>query len=151
LIALARVRLNKIRLVCLNSCCPKGSEFSSCPDERRALIQPCHTARGSIRASRGCLRTSRETANLWVSQKRTSVAEAVNHRSIYGTAEAVPFVQRRFFIQFFGCCPEAAVCTECAVAAKKPSSTYAVPFVRQSLPRDFMRRPSWTHEGSESA
>jgi hypothetical protein len=25
----------------------------------------------------------------------------------------------------------------------KPSSTYAVPFVRQSLPLDFMRRLSW--------
>jgi hypothetical protein len=39
-------------------------------------------------------------------------------RAIYGTAKAVPFVQRRFFIQFFCCCPEAAVGTECAVAAK---------------------------------
>jgi hypothetical protein len=37
---------------------------------------------------------------------------------IYGTAEPVPFVQRRSFIQFFGCCPEAAVGTKCAVAAK---------------------------------
>jgi hypothetical protein len=71
---------------------------------RRARVQPCHIARGSIRDSRGCLRTSRETANLWVSQKRTSAAKAVVGMA-YGTAEAVPFVQRRSFIQLFGRCP----------------------------------------------
>jgi hypothetical protein len=34
-------------------------------------------------------------------EKRTSVAKAVKRRQFYGTAEAVPFVQRRVFIQFF--------------------------------------------------
>jgi hypothetical protein len=68
-------------------------------------FRPCHTTRGSIRALRGCVRTSRETVNLWVSQKRTPAAEAVVGTASYGTAEAVPFVQRRFFIQIFGRCP----------------------------------------------
>jgi hypothetical protein len=34
-------------------------------------------------------------------EKRTSVAKAVKRRRFYGTAEAVPFVQRRSFIQLF--------------------------------------------------
>jgi hypothetical protein len=32
-------------------------------------------------------------------EKRTSAAEAVKQAGLYGTAEAVPFVQRRFFPQ----------------------------------------------------
>src|ERR1700733_14507155 len=51
-------------------------------------------------------------------QNVPSRQKAVRQSAIYGSAEAVPFIQRRFFIQFFGWCPEAAVCTECDVAAK---------------------------------
>ena len=51
---------------------------------------------GSIRALRGCLRTSRETANLRVSQKRTSAAEAVKHRiGIGGRVTSPPLPHHR--------------------------------------------------------
>ena len=37
-------------------------------------------------------------------EKRTSAAKAVKRACIYGTAEAVPFVERRFFPQHFSPC-----------------------------------------------
>jgi hypothetical protein len=90
------------------------------------------------------MRTSRETANLWVWQKRTSAAEAVKHQAIYGTAKAVPFVQRRFFIQFSCRCPEAAVGAECTVAAKSRHARMPCPSFDSLLPQDFTRfRQVW--------
>jgi hypothetical protein len=79
---------------------------------------------------------SRETANLWVSKSRQAQA-------IYRTAEAVPFVQRRFFIQFFWLLPRGRSLYRMRRRGQKLSNTYAVPLVRQSHPKDFMRRPCW--------
>src|ERR1700693_5423365 len=87
---------------------------------------------GSIRALRGCLRTSRETANLWVSQKRTSAAEAVKHRRFTARLKPCPSYRDAFSFRFL------AVAMRQQVVQNAPAD--AVPFARQSLPQDFMRR-----------
>jgi hypothetical protein len=69
-------------------------------------------------------------------EKRTSAAKAVKREDIYGTAEPVPFVQRRFFLHFLAVATEPAVCAECALKPDVFSIVYdrteVVPFV-QSL------------------
>ena len=72
---------------------------------RVARVQPCHSARGSIKALRGCLRTSRETANLWVSQKRTSAAEAVKHRRFTARLKPCPSYRDAFSFSFLVVAP----------------------------------------------
>ena len=40
----------KIRLLLLIGCCLNGNKFSSCVDERRARVQPCHISLALMRA-----------------------------------------------------------------------------------------------------
>ena len=106
-----RVRIREFRLFLRILILPKltttleysRGEITLVPIEfhRRAWVQPCHTARGSIRALRGCLRTSREIANLWVSQKRTSAAEAVKHRRFTARLKPCPSYRDAFSFIFF--------------------------------------------------
>src|ERR1700692_3885124 len=60
---------------------------------------------GSIRALRGCLRTSRETANLRVSQKRTSAAEAVKDRRFKARLKPCPSYRDAFSFSFLAVSP----------------------------------------------
>src|SRR6202051_4356447 len=62
-------------------------------------------AGGSNGALRGCLRTSRETANLWVSQKRTSAAEAVKDRRFTARLKPCPSYRDAFSISFLAVAP----------------------------------------------
>jgi len=106
-----RVRIREFRLFLRIPILPKltttleysRGEITLVPIEfhRRARVQLCHTARESIRALRGCLRTSRETANLWVSQKRTSAAEAVKHRRFTARLKPCPSYRDAFHSVFW--------------------------------------------------
>jgi len=106
-----------------------------------------YTARGRRGAKEGVLPTSlvwrlADTAqglkSLRENQEKTpfgalsDVLPYVQHKSVpqrlkpsyltmgYGTAEPVPFVQRRFSLQLFRSRPEPVVCAECASRANSP-------------------------------
>ena len=67
---------------------PAGTA-EGCPGFVAAYFQP--SPFDKLRAGYGgCLRTSRETANLWVSQKRTSAAEAVKDRRFAARLKPCP-------------------------------------------------------------
>src|ERR1700688_5008671 len=79
--------------------------------ERFAACGPTTTsswvaASESHQGLRGCVRTSRETANLWVSQKRTSAAEAVKHRPFTARLKPCPSYRDAFSFCFLAVAPK---------------------------------------------
>ena len=52
----------KIRLLLLIGCCLNGNEVSSCVDERRARVQPCHISLALMRALASEVRLSNRAA-----------------------------------------------------------------------------------------
>jgi hypothetical protein len=106
----------------------------SCRGSRKVMISVFRVPprkRTSGASERMCLRTSRETANLWVSQKRTSAAEAVKHRRFTARLKPCPSYRDAFSFSFLAVAPRRQF------VQNVPSQPKAVKHVCRAIHRDF--------------
>ena len=142
LIALKRAWPIKIRLLLLIGCCLNGNKFSSCVDERRARVQPCHISLALMRASASEVRLSNRL------RRRQPRREMTLPRMCRkGVPQRLKAVVRRPFAARLNPCPSCryafpSAClalaprtsTSCRMRRSKGSSQFSYP-ARIYLPR----------------
>ena len=133
----------KIRLLLLIGCCLNGNKFSSCVDERRARVQPCHISLALMRALASEVRLSNRlrrrqprrqmTLPRMCRKKRTSAAsKAVVRRHFTARLNPCPSCRYAFPSACLALAPRTS--TSCRMRRSKGSSQFSYP-ARIYLPR----------------
>ena len=132
----------KIRLLVLIGCCLNGNKFSSCVDERRARVQPCHISLALMRALASEVRLSNRLRRRQPRRDMTlprmcrksvpSAAKAVVRRPFTARLNPCPSCRYAFPSACLALAPRTS--TWCRMRRSKGSSQFSYP-ARIYLPR----------------